>query len=263
MIRLFTTIYHEKNKLRKNELFEAIAKNIKVSAIGEIYLLNELEDIAELVHPKTKVIDIIHRPKYSDYFKIINEIAQEGDISILANTDIYFDESIGALEYTLTRENCFALSRWDTINSKQILFNRNDSQDTWIFRGKIKENINGDFYLGVPRCDNRILFELHQAGYDVSNPAFSIRSYHLHTGIREEYTENNQDSFIPPPYKYLFPSNVYNLPRVLFFNLTHTAKLVGYCYDRKKINRWLLVKVARKLLQLFLKYEMPLIGYPK
>ena len=85
---------------------------------------------------------------------------------ILCNSDIYFDSSLGYLKY-LKDSECFALSRWNDTLQGSSLYNRKDSQDAWIFKGKIPLPecvINGDFELGRLGCDNRILEELHKSG---------------------------------------------------------------------------------------------------
>ena len=59
-----------------------------------------------------------------------------------------------------------ALSRWDTADTiKPKLYNRNDSQDVWVFKGPVKPELKANFPLGVPRCDNKLHFELQEAGY--------------------------------------------------------------------------------------------------
>jgi hypothetical protein len=79
-----------------------------------------------------------------------------------------------------------ALSRWDIKPNGDIrLFDREDSQDCWIFKTPIKFKDPPNFYLGKPGCDNRIAFMAWDSGYTVTNPAKQIVTKHLHlTGIR-------------------------------------------------------------------------------
>src|SRR5204862_5215377 len=51
------------------------------------------------------------------------------------------------------------------------------SQDVWAFEGPVKPVAFSDFALGKPGCDNRIAYELGQAGYEVLNPCLSIKTY--------------------------------------------------------------------------------------
>jgi hypothetical protein len=61
--------------------------------------------------------------------------------------------------------------------------------------------------MGVAGCDNRLAYELEQAGFIVINPSLSIKTYHLHlTNIRNNINEVGQNIIIiPPPYKMVIP----------------------------------------------------------
>ena len=105
---------------------------------------------------------------------------------ILANSDIYFDETLSLLKYSTSQLNStvFALSKWtdwittNNNNNNNIitLYPRIDSQDAWIFKSPINQNVVDltSFYLGVPRCDNRLASILVNSGYKVINPAIGI-----------------------------------------------------------------------------------------
>lgn len=262
MISLYTTFYNEQNIIRKSELAECLKLNISNPAISKIVVLYEVPIIYDHNNKKIRHISVGRRPNYSDYFRIVNGSSYSEDINIIANSDIFFDHSIKNIELIDFADKCFALSRWDIQpDGSAILFNRNDSQDVWIFKGKIKEGVFGDFPVGVPFCDNRIMFELQKAGYKVLNPSFSIKAYHLHAGKREEYKKENLSIYVDPPYRYRYPHNLYSLPRTLWFNLTHKEKLGRYRYDPKKINRWWPVRLFRKLYESATGNRMRLIGY--
>ena len=56
---------------------------------------------------------------------------------------------------------------------------RTDSQDAWVFQAPFKavgllEFM--DFPLGVPRCDNRMVYLLEAANYTVLDPVFAVRA---------------------------------------------------------------------------------------
>jgi hypothetical protein len=100
----------------------------------------DLEEVCVLVEgagpalpasPKLRERRIAQRPLYDDFFLWINDLANPVDVSIIANTDIWFDGSIGVAARALRPDECFALARWD---GEQLL-DRNDSQDCWMFRG--------------------------------------------------------------------------------------------------------------------------------
>jgi spore maturation protein CgeB len=97
---------------------------------------------------------------------------------------------------------CFALTRYDLQEDGNYKFHeRKDSQDTWIFKGHINKNINGNFCLGTRGCDNKIAYEIAKAGYEITNPCLTIKSYHLHFSQLRNHREGEVTN--KPPYKTL------------------------------------------------------------
>lgn len=141
----------------------------------------------------------------SDLFKAF----KPDKINIIANADMYFDDNINKA-LMLAPHHAYALSRYEMNNVR--LFNRPDSQDAWIFHGLIWKNLtsrlrnnnnnNNLLALGKPGIDNRLAFELIQAGYHLSNPSKSITSWHVHASSSREYTPID---VIPPPYAIVYP----------------------------------------------------------
>jgi len=260
---LYTTYYKEDNNYRKDELLTCLQNNSSNTAISKIIVFNEGESIAYLGPYRIEEIFIDKRPTYQDFINYINANSNPDDIHIIANTDIYFDKNIEVLKLINLKDTCLALSRWDTADTKKPkLYNRNDSQDTWIFKGPIKQQLKADFPLGVPRCDNRLMYQLQEAGYKVLNPAFSIKAFHIHKGQRAlVYTEGDNTYNIKPPYGYLYPHNVYGFWKTYFFNLKYNEKLGSYRYDIKKLNNWWVVRLPRKILEVIFNKKIPLIGY--
>jgi len=262
-IFLYTTFYNEKNLDRKSELEKAIQINSNLSAISKLIVFNEGDSIAHLAPIKIEEVLIYKRPTYQDFINYINANSNQDDIHIIANTDIYFDKNIKVLQHINLKDTCLALSRWDTADTiKPKLYNRNDSQDVWIFKGPVKQQLKADFPLGVPRCDNRLMYQLQEAGYKVLNPAFSIKAFHIHKGQRAlVYTEGDNTYKIKPPYRYLYPHNLYGFFKTPIFNLKHKEQLGAYQYDIKKLNKWWVIRLPRKILEVIFNKKMPLIGY--
>lgn len=245
MIRLFTTFYREPRRERLAEYIECLNRNLACAAIGEACVLVEgLEDILP-ASGKLKTKRLPDRPLYDDFFRWIGERAASDDVSIIANSDIWFDGSVAAASRTIGPRNCFALARWD----KGHLFDRNDSQDCWLFRGPVT-GVRGDFQVGVPRCDNRFLYELQSAGYNVTNPSFSIRANHLHAGERGEYAADGLTNAVSGPYRYLWPHNLWSAPRTAWHNATHPRERLGWRLDRRKLRSTLPFRAAGKLISL-------------
>jgi len=260
---LYTTYYNEVNNYRKNELLTCLKNNISNKAISKIIVFNEGESIAYLGPHRIEEIFIDKRPTYQDFINYINANSNTDDIHIIANTDIYFDKNIEVLKHINLKNICLALSRWDTTDTiKPKLYNHNDSQDVWVFKGHLKPELKANFPLGVPRCDNKLLYELQKAGYKVLNPAFSIKAFHIHKGQRAlVYKEEDNSYNIKPPYRYLYPHNVFGFWKTCFFNLKHKEQLGVYHYDAKKLNNWWVIRLPRKLIEVLTNKKLPLIGY--
>jgi len=260
---LYTTFYDEYNSFRKLELLQCIEYNIANPAIREIVVFNEGSSLAQLGSKKIVEIKIDKRPTYQDFINYINTNSSPDDIHIIANTDIYFDKNIEVLKHINLKDTCLALSRWDTADTiKPKLYNHNDSQDVWIFKGRIKPELKANFPLGVPRCDNRLMYEIGRAGYTVLNPAFSIKSFHVHKGQRAlVYTEGDNLHNIKPPFRYMYPHNLFGFWKTCFFNLKQKEQLGAYHYDIKKLNNLWVVRLPRKLIEVLTNKKLPLIGY--
>ena len=184
MIRLFYNYYEDKNPLRKQEIDFCLQKNINSPYLTTI------------------IVESADKPSYNYFFQEINKITGPDDINIICNSDIFFDDTI-YLTNQLKHREAWALSRWNWHGPNHIVFfDRPDSQDTWIVRGKV-ENVFGDFTLGMRGCDNRIAHEFHKAGYAVSNPSKSVKSYHVQNSNIRNYT---MADVVPPPYHTIQPS---------------------------------------------------------
>ncbi|MEO0794564.1 MAG: hypothetical protein AAFX93_05365 [Verrucomicrobiota bacterium] len=237
MIRLFSTAYITSNNKRTAEMRLCLERNLALSAIDEVCLLVEGNPALPDTDPKLKTRPIDQRPLLDDYVSWAREIHREGDITLIANADIYFEESIALASQELSENQAWALARWDDCaNGDTKLFYRNDSQDAWAF-ASIPENLETNFPLGVPRCDNRLLFEMQACGLTVFNPGLSIKCHHLHDGVARDYSVANDSGFVPEPYRYLWPHNLWPLGKTLNHNRANPAAKVGWQLDQDKLNR--------------------------
>lgn len=172
MIRLLYNYYEDKNPVRKKEIDFCLQQNLANPHINVV------------------IVETAEKPTYSFFFNKINELTGPDDINIICNSDIFFDDTI-LLTQHLAHRASYCLSRWDYINSQNTkLFDRSDSQDTWIVRGPV-QSVIGNFTLGKRGCDNRIAWELKDAGYPPTNPARSIKTYHVHNSNVRNYSHND------------------------------------------------------------------------
>lgn len=182
-MNLFINFYTDPNHERREELLTCLQNNIACEFIDKIYLIGETFFSTD---SKIICIPFNSRPTYRDFFNIINQHTKPNDINIIANSDIYFKEVSYAQFTNLTPDTCYALTRWEILaDGGEQFYNNSGSQDTWIFRGAIKMVEGANFTQGVAGCDNKIAYLLTQAGYKVTNPSLSIKTYHLHkSGVR-------------------------------------------------------------------------------
>jgi hypothetical protein len=150
--------------------------------------------------------------QFADYLIFAN--ARPGRVFIVANSDIYFDE-------TLTRLNCIdltdalvCLSRTE-MNKKAPCWNfshygdphyhgPNNSQDAWIFRAPLK-SFTCDWTMGVPGCDNKLAYEAAAAGLRLVNPWPEIRAWHNHAS---RVRRMQPGAALPGPYRDVAPGKL-------------------------------------------------------
>lgn len=212
---LFTTYYKAKTEERQEEYDFCVNKN-KVADFDRIYLFVENDEDAKVAYEKfgVEIVNLRRRPTFRDFFDFFEAEEFSDSINIVANADIFFvnmqqiDRNIHRLQ---RGKSCFALSRHDFhLNRPSHLFDRPDTQDTWVFNGN--ENISQikdvHYYMGLAGCDNRLAHELKVAGFEVLNPSRTIQTFHFHdTALRTNANEAGEQIIrIPPPYLLLEPT---------------------------------------------------------
>lgn len=200
MFNLFVSHYRDSSPVRQKELDQALINNLNCEKIDKVYLFLEGDCNLKALPNNQKIIPINlrARPYYDTIFMVMRDVSGPDDVNILLNSDIYVDETIAhADKYDHNVALC--LTRYDVHPDRITFFNRADSQDCWIIKGKPKM-ITADFYMGIPGCDNALAARLHKVGYHVINPSLTIKTYHLHRSGKRNYSPNDK---VPMPYKFL------------------------------------------------------------
>lgn len=219
MTNLFISYYKASTTERQAEIDYCLKANCENPLIDRVFILSNWELFKNLKSfEKTVFVDFVEKPTYKDFIRIVNEYIdcvvvnefsanynKENDVNIISNADIIFDETLSNLD-KLKENDCWALSRWE-MNEKfekhvpQIQI-YGDSQDCWIFRGKIRQFDKSDFPLGKMGCDNRIAYEIKKAGYNISNPSKSVFTWHLHNSNVRGYNPaiRNENTVVSQPY---------------------------------------------------------------
>lgn len=161
------------------------------------------------------------RPTFGELFRM----CKPGMLNVIANSDIYFER----IAHAPKEGEVWALSRYDVDpTGASILWNHRDSQDTYMIMGG-PHNIDAEsvlakrdgepgtyyrpFTQGLAGCDNHLMHVLRAAGYRVTNPSKTIRSYHLHLSQYRSYVDGSQGDGrggrklerIQPPYAFEAP----------------------------------------------------------
>jgi hypothetical protein len=146
------------------------------------------------------------RWKFSMLLAVAGVVAGPTDLVVLANCDIVIPRStLTAIDRSILPFQAYCLTRWEIEGDWAMrVWDVGYSQDVWVFRGPPRDKIGGDYWFGVPGCDNRLSHELRAAGYEVRNPSKSLPTYHIHASHQRTAT-NTQEHRVPPPYLYLTP----------------------------------------------------------
>lgn len=176
--------YIDPDPKRHEELEECLLRNIDNPYIERIIALSE-EGTEIVDHPKVMPVAFDGRPSYTDFFRIGN---QYDGVKVLANSDIFFDDTI-ELANRIKERQFFVLCRYEVDVSGNVKFSDNiGMHDVWIWRGI--NNIQTSMGLGRWGCDHHIAGLMVREGWAVFSPSKSIRSFHLHnSGVRRYVQE--------------------------------------------------------------------------
>lgn len=212
---LLISLYNEQNESRRHELLTCLNNNLahpEITGIHVFYEDNGMNTwIEHFDHPKITVIPITSRPTFRTLFKYANDQLPKQKI-IIANSDIYFNETLDRITNYNFKNKFFVLSRYNvTDHGLELILDDNDnpnylSADTWIYQTPLKVDFPCDYQLGTFYCDSFLSNHLFKTGMLVFNPCLSIQTCHLQQGIstsqaidpkvrdelwHQEYVKNN------------------------------------------------------------------------
>lgn len=197
---------------RAREVWTCLQKNIACKWIDKILLLNEADDLDLPPHAGKIICKTIgSRLTYADALRAIQTDVPVGSLAIFSNSDIWFDESLRDLwSLPMMEKRLFlALLRWE--DEGQIYGPRSDSQDSWIVaRDAVDFQVSDDdfgFPFGKPGCDNAISCAMLRKKFVCANPAYSIRTHHMHASAIRNY--DAKDILYKPVYLYMDPTAIH------------------------------------------------------
>jgi hypothetical protein len=224
---LITTYYISTNDDRNNEIRKCLQKNVDNKNIKKIYLLNNTIFDLSFIKNNNKIEQVIislnndYILNYKDAIQFINNNLKN-KICILANSDIYFDDTLSKINLKNIANNFFALLRYDEdINENKKIFTRfdearDDSQDSWIFKSPLKIDLfKIDFSFRTLGCDSLFAKHVYDCGIKISNPAYDIVTTHVHN---TEFRTYNCDNRIHGVYCLLKPCHLNEFPEPTFMD---------------------------------------------
>ena len=203
-ITLVTCFYKDRDFLRHAELQECLEKNVANPLLSRVVLLVEegAENEKLLKHPKVETVLVAKgRQTYADLIRVANERCS-GEIVVLANSDIYFDETLSIFRSMDLTQTVYVSTRREVETPHQSLWSyHQQASDAWVLETPI--HVDGlEIQLGKNGCESLFLGRLLRAGYAVQNISLDFKCYHMHASalrnydpLVDRYTEESEMAF--------------------------------------------------------------------
>ncbi|CAB9495511.1 exostosin domain-containing protein [Alteromonas macleodii] len=244
MINVFFPYYECGDPERQAEIDMCLRQNANNSLIDRLFVLIDDDSVCPVESPNLDVIYVDKRVTYKFWIELTKKYCVKG-ISVLCNSDIYFDDSLDKLNTVLSEPKSFlALSRWELLGGETSKHpNPHWSQDTWAINvmDELSDSLMHqlDFPMGVPRCDNKIAYLFAVFGWKVFNPVDYVKSIHAHETQMRTY-HKKMDERILGGVAYVHPGEGVNAEATLDFDVwikRADTKINGVKIN-KTLERW-------------------------
>lgn len=244
MINVFFPYYQCGDKDRQKEIDLCLRKNAENELIDKLFVVIDDDCDCPIKNSNIQVINIDCRLTYKYWIELTHRFCTSG-ISLLCNSDIYFDESLSKVKQVLTSSKQFlALSRWELLGDSLSKHpNPHWSQDCWGLR--VGEEFSPsflhqlDFPMGVPRCDNKIAYLFATQGWQIFNPVDDLRSIHVHETQMRTYHKKLDDRILGGV-AYIHPGETLNDEASLDFDVwTKRTKKINKVAINKAMEKWI------------------------
>jgi len=213
-----TQFYVPLKPKRAKEIVECLKRNAECPYIDRIILLNEKMEELPVKSDKIQQHVIGDRLNFKYVFQHILEHIPRDSLLVIANSDIYLDDSWRTLWSVSMKDTFLSLLRWDEQEDRSAqpkLFGpRDDSQDTWVVESNsVKDRTwnwsDMDIRFGQNGCDNVVNIEMLKQKFSVANPCMTLVTHHLHTSGYRTYEQT--DIIYRPAIMYLTPTGIHDL----------------------------------------------------
>lgn len=203
---LITFLYNEKNEERLFEYIECLEKNLEHKLIDDIHIFYDMcqddthNTLLQYLQQRPVILHYLNnRPTFNDCFSLAQTICKNTRI-IIANADIYFNDTLHALTTYDLAGKFLGLTRWNITKDGTLEifkqyhpdgsfwdYSSASSQDAWLFQTPLVSFENADIQLGTMSCDSRIAYHAQKAGLMLENPCLSVQCCHLHLSPIRNY----------------------------------------------------------------------------
>src|SRR4051812_49049754 len=109
-MNLFVNYYRDPKPERQKEIDTCLQKNVEAARF-KIHVLRERGVELPEFAGSVVVHDCASRPTFADFFQYIASVTGGGEVNVIANADVYFDESLG-LVAEMPGDDFYALTRY-------------------------------------------------------------------------------------------------------------------------------------------------------
>lgn len=244
MISVFFPYYNCGDKERQKEIDLCLMRNADNKHIKKLYVVIDDGSSCPVNSDNVQVLEVKSRLTYKIWVELTQRYCSKG-VSILCNSDIYFDDSLPKIYDVLSQPKSFiALSRWELLGESLSKHpNPHWSQDTWAMN--VGEEFSAsflwqiDFPMGVPRCDNKIAYLFAIQGWKIFNPVDHLTSVHVHETQMRTYHKKLDDRILGGV-AYVHPGKGQNDEATLDFDVwTKRTANVNKVTVNKSMEKWI------------------------
>lgn len=244
MISVFFPYYQCGDEGRQKEIDLCLSQNADNQHIDKLIVVIDDGCAVPFTAANMEVLHVNKRMTYKYWIELTQQYCSFG-ISILCNSDIYFDSSVAKLSEVLKEPKSFlALSRWELLKGETEKHpNPHWSQDTWAMNvgEKFSDSFMHllDFPMGVPRCDNKVAYLFAVQGWTVHNPVDFVKSIHAHETQVRTYNKKI-DERILGGVAYVHPGETLDAAASLDFDIwvKHSKSDINSIKVNKTLERW-------------------------
>lgn len=180
-LKLYVGFYKDSSPERNEENLACLKANAANPHIDEIWLFVEKpEDFQHLATDKIRITR--SRTRWCTYFDFISHANRESEdfLLLIANTDIYFDETLEIAKSSIKRGELVVMGRRDIRpDGTAYITEHLESSDAWLMAAPVID-FPCEYRLGTVGCESTFLGSAQSAGLRLRPATMSVNAYHLH-----------------------------------------------------------------------------------